>query len=153
MTGHREYLCFPAKPIKERKPCAALTVTLESNDSDYHIVVTDDTHQFTDHQGNHMGHSVVAEIPDPGCPEGKDHSFPGSTPFATAISAALALSSLTFLSVRREDEDVAKAAAGRVVHRSVEGTPRALLSFSQKRPAAIHELAEVIPFLGEQSSI
>jgi len=69
---------------------------LEPNDSDYHIVVTDDTHQFTDHQGNHIGHSVVTEIPDPGCLEGKDSNFPGSTPFADAISAARALMDARF---------------------------------------------------------
>jgi hypothetical protein len=73
-----------------------LQFKLELNDSDYHIVVTDDTHQFTDHQGNNMGHSLVAEIPDPGCLEGKNHNFPGSTPFAAAISAARTLMDTRF---------------------------------------------------------
>jgi hypothetical protein len=41
--------------------------------------------------------------------------------------------SLAFLSVRREDEGVAKATAGRVVYRSVDGTSPSLLSFSQER--------------------
>jgi hypothetical protein len=68
----------------------------EQNDSDYHIVISDDTHQFTDHQGNNMGHSLVAEIPDPGCLEGKNHNFPGSTPFAAAINAARALMDTRF---------------------------------------------------------
>ncbi len=73
-----------------------LKFKLESNDSDYHIVVTDDTHQFTDTHGNSIGHSVIAEIPDPGCLEGKNHNFPGSTPFADRISAARALMDTRF---------------------------------------------------------
>jgi len=68
-----------------------LKFKLEANDSDYHIVVTDDTHQFTDTHGNSIGHSVIAEIPDPNCLEGKDHNFPGTTPFADRITAARAL--------------------------------------------------------------
>jgi hypothetical protein len=68
-----------------------LKFKLEANDSDYHIVVTDDTHQFTDTHGNSTGHSVIAEIPDPNCLEGKDHNFPGTTPFANGITAARAL--------------------------------------------------------------
>jgi len=73
-----------------------LKFKMESNDSDYHIVITDDTHQFTDTHGNSIGHSVVAEIPDPGCLEGKNHNFPGSTPFADRIRAARALMDARF---------------------------------------------------------
>jgi hypothetical protein len=73
-----------------------LQFKLEPNDSDYHIVVTDDTHQFTDTQGNNISHSVVAEIPDPGCLEGRNHNFPGSTPFADAITAARTLMDARF---------------------------------------------------------
>jgi hypothetical protein len=79
-----------------------LQFKLEQNDSDYHLVITDDTHQFTDHQGNNTGHSLVAEIPDPGCLEGKNHNFPGSTPFANAIMAARALMDARFPNALRD---------------------------------------------------
>jgi hypothetical protein len=68
-----------------------LKFKLETNDSDYHIVVTDDTHTFTDTHGNSTGHSVIAEIPDPNCLGGKDNAFPGTSPFAAQITAARAL--------------------------------------------------------------
>jgi hypothetical protein len=63
----------------------------EQNDSDYHIVITDDTHTFTDHNGNNLDHSVIAEIPDPNCLQGKNHQFPGTSQFVSAITATRAL--------------------------------------------------------------
>jgi hypothetical protein len=44
----------------------------EGNDNDYHLVITDDTLQFTNdsaHDGT--GHSLIAEIPDPNCIPGQ----------------------------------------------------------------------------------
>lgn len=60
----------------------------EQNDQDYHIVLTDGTHKFTDHLGNNIGHSVIAEIPDPNCLAGKDAQFPGASLFAGQIECA-----------------------------------------------------------------
>jgi hypothetical protein len=51
----------------------------ETNDNDYHIVITDDTLQFTNDPAHHgTGHSLIAEVPDPGCIPGKhgDPSVP-----------------------------------------------------------------------------
>jgi hypothetical protein len=43
-----------------------------SGDSDYHLVIADDTLQFTNDADRHgPGHSLIAEIPDPGCIPGK----------------------------------------------------------------------------------
>jgi hypothetical protein len=43
-----------------------------SGDQDYHMVISDDTLNFTDdHAGQPPGHSLVAEIPNPDCTAGK----------------------------------------------------------------------------------
>lgn len=64
-------------------------------DSDYHLVLTDDTLDFT--QGKTAtGHSVIGEIPDPNCLSGSHDEFGTSSPFlsigdgSTGISAARA---------------------------------------------------------------
>ena len=44
----------------------------EGNDNDYHLVITDDTLQFTNDSAHHgTGHSLIAEIPDPNCIPGQ----------------------------------------------------------------------------------
>ncbi len=48
-----------------------LKFKLESNDSDYHIVVTDDTHQFTDTHGNTSATASSRRFPIRGAWEGK----------------------------------------------------------------------------------
>lgn len=79
-----------------------LKFKLETNDSDYHIVITDDTHQFTDHNGGSIGHSVIAEIPDPNCLEGKNHQFRGTSAFVDRITAARALMDSRFPNAKKD---------------------------------------------------
>jgi hypothetical protein len=74
----------------------------EPNDQDYHIVLTDATHKFTDHAGNSIGHSVIAEIPDPDCLQGKDQQFPGESAFASQIASARALMDQRFPTARKD---------------------------------------------------
>ena len=51
------------------------------SDSDYHLVLTDDTLDFTQGQGDPTGHSVIGEIPDPGCLSGSHGEFGSQSPF------------------------------------------------------------------------
>jgi hypothetical protein len=52
-------------------------------DSDYHLVLTDDTLDFTQGRGEASGHSVIGEIPDPGCLAGSHGEFGTQSPFLT----------------------------------------------------------------------
>ena len=64
----------------------------ETNDNDYHLVLTDDTLNFTDESANPpvppTGHSFIGEVPDPSCFSGRDGSFGSQTPFADGITSA-----------------------------------------------------------------
>jgi hypothetical protein len=60
-------------------------------DSDYHLVITDDTLQFTndgDHHG--PGHSLIAEIPDPDCIPGQKGDPDVASKFSDEISCVRA---------------------------------------------------------------
>jgi len=64
----------------------------ELNDGDYHLVLTDDTLNYTNELANPpvppTGHSFVGEMPNPTCFSGRDGSFGSQTPFAQGITAA-----------------------------------------------------------------
>jgi len=61
-------------------------------DSDYHLVLTDDTLKYTDETAHPpippTGHSFIGEVPDPSCFSGSDGSFGSQTPFADGIISA-----------------------------------------------------------------
>ena len=67
-----------ARLIKWRKECCKAT-----DDSDYHLVMTDDTQQFSDENNGVpvTGHSFVAELPDPNCLTGRSGAFGTISPF------------------------------------------------------------------------
>ncbi|MFI5093295.1 MAG: hypothetical protein WCE50_19385 [Candidatus Acidiferrum sp.] len=50
-------------------------------DSDYHLVLTDDTENFTLGGGKPTGHSIIGEIPDPNCVSGSNDEFGTKSPF------------------------------------------------------------------------
>lgn len=52
-------------------------------DSDYHLVLTDDTEEFTQGSRKATGHSVIGEIPDPNCLAGSHEEFGADSPFLT----------------------------------------------------------------------
>jgi hypothetical protein len=54
-----------------------------AGDSDYHLVLTDDTLDFTQGKGEATGHGLVGEIPDPGCLSGAHGDFGTDSPFLT----------------------------------------------------------------------
>ena len=64
----------------------------ESDDDDYHLVLTDDTLKYTDEKAHPpippTSHSFIGEVPDPSCFSGKDGSFGSHTPFANGIISA-----------------------------------------------------------------
>jgi len=70
-----------ARLIKWKKECCKATA-----DSDYHLVMTDDTQQFSDENNGVpvTGHSFVAELPDPNCLTGRSGNFGTSSPFFQA---------------------------------------------------------------------
>jgi hypothetical protein len=79
-----------ARLIKWRKECCKAT-----DDSDYHLVMTDDTQQFSDENNGVpvTGHSFVAELPDPNCLSGRSGNFGTSSPFfqpANPLNVAIA---------------------------------------------------------------
>jgi len=63
----------------------------ESDDGDYHLVLTDDTLNYTDESAHPpvppTGHSFIGEVPDPSCFSGRDGSFGSQTPFAESIKS------------------------------------------------------------------
>jgi len=67
-----------ARLVKWKKECCQA-----SDDSDYHLVMTDDTLQFSDENNGTpvTGHSFVAELPDPNCLSGRNGTFGTSSPF------------------------------------------------------------------------
>lgn len=67
-----------ARLVKWKKECCQAT-----DDSDYHLVMTDDTLQFSDENNGTpvTGHSFVAELPDPGCLSGRNGTFGTTSPF------------------------------------------------------------------------
>jgi hypothetical protein len=70
-----------ARLIKWKKECCKPT-----DDSDYHLVITDDTQQFSDESNGVpvTGHSFVSELPDPNCLSGRSGTFGTSSPFFQA---------------------------------------------------------------------
>jgi len=71
---------------------ARLVKWKHESDADYHLVLTDDTLNYTDETANPpvppSGHSFVGEVPDPSCFSGSDGSFGSQTPFADGITSA-----------------------------------------------------------------
>ena len=63
---------------------------LES-DSDYHLVLTDDTEDFTPAHGTPTGHSLVGEIPDPNCLPGSNDEFASQSPFLQINGGAMGI--------------------------------------------------------------
>ncbi len=60
-------------------------------DSDYHLVLTDDTLSYPDGpSAQPTGHSLIGEIPDPNCFGGANGSFGTSSPFSGGITSARA---------------------------------------------------------------
>jgi hypothetical protein len=63
----------------------------EPDDDDYHLVLTDDTLNFTDESAHPpvppTGHSFIGEVPNPSCFSGRDGSFGSQTPFANGITS------------------------------------------------------------------
>lgn len=59
-------------------------------DADYHLVLTDDTENFTQAHGTPTGHSIVGEVPDPNCLAGSHDEFGSQSPFLQ-ISADLGI--------------------------------------------------------------
>ena len=61
-------------------------------DGDYHLVLTDDTLNYTDESAHPpvppTGHSFIGEVPDRSCFSGHDGSFGSQTPFADGITSA-----------------------------------------------------------------
>ena len=51
------------------------------DDQDYHLVLTDDTENFTPGRGKPTGHSLVGEIPSPDCLSGSTGEFGTQSPF------------------------------------------------------------------------
>ena len=69
---------------------ARLVKWKHETDSDYHLVLTDDTLRYTDDSAGipPTGHSVIGEIPDLNCVSGAHATFGTSTPFHDSISSA-----------------------------------------------------------------
>jgi hypothetical protein len=67
-----------ARLVKWKKECCQAT-----DDSDYHLVMTDDSLQFSDENNGVpvTGHSFVAELPDPSCLSGRNGTFGTTSPF------------------------------------------------------------------------
>jgi hypothetical protein len=65
----------------------------ETGDSDYHLVLTDDTLEYTGGRQKPSGHSFVGEVPDPDCLAGAHGNFGTTSPF-------LPVSGSTSLSIR-----------------------------------------------------
>jgi hypothetical protein len=70
---------------------ARLAKWKHESDGDYHLVLTDDTLNYTDESAHPpvppTGHSFIGEVPDPSCFSGSDGSFGSQTPFADGIIA------------------------------------------------------------------
>jgi len=60
----------------------------ETGDSDFHLVLTDDTLNYTTGRSGPTGHSFVGEIPDPQCSGGATGQFAGPSPFLPADGSA-----------------------------------------------------------------
>ena len=58
----------------------------ETGDSDFHLVLTDDTLKYTKPHENPTGHSFIGEIPDPDCLAGAHGNFGTSSPFLPVSS-------------------------------------------------------------------
>jgi hypothetical protein len=67
-------------------------------DDDYHLVLTDDTENFTPAHGKPTGHSLIGEIPSPDCLSGSTGEFGSQSPFikvaGTSLGIAVARSQL-----------------------------------------------------------
>lgn len=58
------------------------------DDADYHLVLTDDTKNFTPAGGKPTGHSIIGEIPDPNCVAGSHDDFGTQSPFLQITGAS-----------------------------------------------------------------
>ena len=71
---------------------ARLVKWKRESDNDYHLVLTDDTLNYTEESAHPpvppTGHSFIGEVPDPSCFSGSDGSFGSQTPFADGITSA-----------------------------------------------------------------
>lgn len=71
---------------------ARLVKWKHESDGDYHLVLTDDTLNYTGESAHPpvppTGHSFIGEVPDPSCFSGSDGSFGSQTPFAGGITSA-----------------------------------------------------------------
>jgi hypothetical protein len=71
---------------------ARLAKWKHETDGDYHLVLTDDTLNYTDESAHPpvppTGHSFIGEVPDTSCFSGSDGSFGSQTPFAGGITSA-----------------------------------------------------------------
>jgi len=71
---------------------ARLVKWKHESDNDYHLVLTDDTLNYTDESAHPpvppTGHSFIGEVPDPSCFSGSDGSFGSQTPFADGITSS-----------------------------------------------------------------
>jgi hypothetical protein len=80
---------LPADNVTRDLPQEATVVRVQARliqwkleaDSDYHLVLTDDTENFTPAGGKPTGHSLIGEIPDPNCLSGSHDNFGTQSPF------------------------------------------------------------------------
>lgn len=70
-------------------------------DADYHVVLTDDTEDFTPAGGTPTGHSLIGEIPDPNCLSGSHDDFGTQSPFLQITGA----SSMGIVAARQQMND------------------------------------------------
>lgn len=78
LPGETNVYRITAHLVKWKHECCKAT-----DDSDYHLVMTDDSLRYSDENNGVpvTGHSFVAEIPDPNCLSGRSGHFGTSSPF------------------------------------------------------------------------
>ena len=97
---------------------ARLVKWQHESDNDYHLVLTDDTLNYTDETANPpvppTGHSFIGEVPDPNCFAGSDGSFGSQTPFAAGIVSARQTMDQRFPNAHHQTGDWNDGAGARV---------------------------------------
>lgn len=78
-----------------------------TGDSDYHLVLTDDTLSYTGENGDNTptGHSFIGEIPNPDCLSGKNNQFGTTSPFLPPPSGDGSLPTLSIATARKAMND------------------------------------------------
>jgi hypothetical protein len=71
---------IPEETVVVRVKAHLIKWKMES-DNDYHLVLTDDTLEFTSGRKNANGHSLIGEIPDTDCLSGSNGDFGTDSPF------------------------------------------------------------------------